>query len=197
MRDMHLYTDNATEALKFQMTCPSQWVSWSPLGGKGGRGSGLAWTSPFPWPVRLSAPSLHCPMAAAEHWKGNSSFDSQAQTQSSQASTLPQTNMCFCGKTTQSQDPYAASRSGLHWPCSPSQIIEPRPHSAGRNLEIIFAGASEPPGQLMKAQIPGLQSQDSDSVGLGWPCRSDFLVNFQSMWVLPIQAPHVSNAGLW
>ena len=52
---------------------------------------------------------------------------------------------------------------------------------AGRNLEIIFAGASEPPGQLMKAQIPGLQSQDSDSVGLGWPCRSDFLVNFQSM----------------
>lgn len=36
-------------------------------------------------------------------------------------------------------------------PCSPSQIIEPRPHSAGRNLEIASAGASEPPGQLMKA----------------------------------------------
>lgn len=95
--------------------------------------------------------------------------------QSSQASTLPQTNMCFCGKTTQSQDLYVASRSGLHWPCSPSQIIEPRPHSAGRNLEIAFACASEPPGQLMKAQIPGLQSQDSDSVGLGWPCFSSKL----------------------
>lgn len=84
-------------------------------------------------------------------------------------------NMCFCGKTTQrSWDLYAVSRSGLHWLCSPSQIIEPRPHSAGRNLEIASAGASEPPGQLMEAQIPGLQSQDSDSVGLGWHWRSCF-----------------------
>lgn len=108
---MHLYTDKATEALKFQMTCPSHSRSAGALS-VGRVEEGMAWRGPLPSPGLLD----YRPMAEAEHWKGNSSLDSQAQMQSSQASTLPQTNMCFCGKTTQSQDLYAASRSGLHWP---------------------------------------------------------------------------------
>lgn len=64
----------------------------------------------LPWPVRLLAHGWG--RALKREFLSRLSGTNAG----SQASTLPQTNMCFCGKTTQSRDLYAASRSGLHWP---------------------------------------------------------------------------------
>lgn len=169
----------------------SQSVSWA-LSWKGGRESGLA--------KDLSLPSGllgYWPMAEAEHLeKGNSSLDCQAQCRVHRP-PLSHRSTCVFVERPHRVGFYAASRSGLHGPCSPSQIIEPRPHSAGRNLEIASAGASEPPGQLMKADSWA-------SVPRLWLSRSGVALKICFSSKLPkhvsaasIQAPHVSNTGLW
>lgn len=59
---MHLYTDKATEALKFQMTCPSHSRSAGALS-VGRVEESLAWRGPLPSPGLLG----YWPMAEAEH----------------------------------------------------------------------------------------------------------------------------------
>lgn len=132
------------EAPRFQVTCPSQWLNWSPLGGK--TEEGLARRGP-PSPAG-SVPSLHPP----QQWpstEGSSSLDSDEHV--------------LLWKDHRGVGVPVVSRSSLHWPCILGQIIESQPQSTASNFGIASAGASEP-GQLMKAG-----PWNSDSVGLGWP----------------------------
>jgi hypothetical protein len=72
--------------------------------------------------------------------------------QSSQVSLFPTEEHVFLWKDhTDESGSLLFAESGLTWLCSLSQIREPWPHSAGRNLGITRAGASKPPGRLVKA----------------------------------------------
>lgn len=145
------------------MTCPSQSCSTVNLSEAGGSLSGPAWASLQS--VRSGASTLHRD-PALQWW--------QSTKKGIPSSRLPKHKCGVHGSPLFPTDEHVflwkdhTEDSGSLccfqiWPCSLSQIIEPRPHSAGRNLGIASAGASEPPGQPIKST----DSWNSDSVGLG------------------------------
>lgn len=142
-----LYTDEDTEAPRFQATCPGQSGSTATLSAARVDG-GLAWSGLPPLPVGSEAHTLHGD-PASQRWQSTEkeflSLDSQTQMRLTGLHSFPWANTCFCGKTTQrSWHLHTVFRSGLHGPCGPRQIIEPWPHAAGRGLGVVSAGASQP-----------------------------------------------------
>lgn len=105
-------------------------------------------------PVRSGAHALHWG-TALQQWQSTKQGIpfcglSDTNAEFTGLHSFPQMSMCFCGKTTQSLDLCVVSRSGLCWPCSPSQIMNQATFS-WKEFGDGLCCASEPPGQLVTA----------------------------------------------
>lgn len=114
---------------------------------------GLLWTSiPACREVRTHPPRRSRPTALAQQWKGNSSSIPRHKCKVHGSPLFPRCTRAFVERRHREVgNHYVVSRSGLHGPCCPSQIIGPWAPSAGRSLGTDSAGTSKPPAQPLKA----------------------------------------------
>ena len=56
-----------------------------------------------------------------------------------------------------------------------------------------FEHAGKSPGGLVKMQVADSTPRESDSVGLGWDLRIEFLTSSQMILMLLVQGPHFEN----
>lgn len=175
----------------------SELVSWSPLGGRDGRGSESA-------PSTLSPPTCS---VISPHPRRRPAPRRCRALKREFLSHIPGTEFTDLHSPADEhvffvERPHRGVGISMLFPDlarvgrGPSQIIEPWPHSAGRNLGIASAGASEPPGQLIKDRFLGFRPRVLTQWVWGGTEEPAFLVNSQSVPTPPIHAARLCITGL-